>query len=95
MSHPVKRRRHSPEFKAKVALAAARGDRTLNELAKEFGVSPVQISQWKRKLLEGAPHVFGRQERQVDAEALAAPLYQEIGRLKMELYWLKKVGPVG
>ncbi len=95
MSDTRKRRRHSPEFKAKVALEAAKGEKTLSQLASEFGVAPVQISQWKRQLLEGATDLFGRKRREVDPDALTAPLYQEIGRLKMELDWLKKkAGPV-
>jgi len=96
MSNTKKRRRHSPEFKAKVAIEAAKGNKTLSQLASEYGVAPVQISQWKRQLLEGATEVFGRKRQTVDPEALTAPLYQEIGRLKMELDWLKKkAGPVG
>ncbi len=96
MSDTKKRRRHSPEFKAKVALEAAKGEKTLSQLASEFGVAPVQISQWKRQLLEGATELFGRKRREVDPDTLTAPLYQEIGRLKMELDWLKKkAGPVG
>ena len=76
-----------PEFKARVALE---GDKTSNQLASEYEVSPVQVSQWKSQLLRGVPELFGRVQREVDREALQAPLYQEIGRLKMELDWLKK-----
>jgi len=90
MSKTRKRRRHFPEFKAKVAIEAAKGDRTLSQLASEYGVAPVQISQWKRQLLEGATEVFGRKRQAVDPATLTAPLYQEIGRLKMGLDWLKK-----
>ncbi len=95
MSDTKRRRRHSPEFKVKVALEAAKGEKTLRQLASEFEVAPVQISQWKRRLLEGATDLFGRKRQEVDPDALTAPLYQEIGRLKMELDWLKKkVGPI-
>ena len=85
-----KRRRHALEFKGKVALEAAKGEKTLSQLTNEYGAASVQISQWKCQLLEGIPTVFGRKQEAVDAEALTAPLYQEIGRLKMELDWLKK-----
>jgi transposase-like protein len=83
------RKHHPPEFKAKVALEAAKGDRTLAQLAAEFGVSSIQICQWKRQLLEGVTQVFSRKEP-VSAEEISAPLFQEIGRLKMELDWVKK-----
>ena len=87
---PAKRKRHKPEFKAQVALEAYRGDQTNNPLACEHEVAAVQVSQWKRQLLQGVPEVFGRTRPEVDPDALTAPLYQEIGRLKMELDWLKK-----
>ncbi len=73
-----------------VALAALKGDKTLAQLSSEFGVCSVQISQWKAQLLQQLPNAFQHQERPVRAETLTAPLYQEIGRLKMELDWLKK-----
>ena len=90
-----KRRQHSGEFKAKVALAAIRGEKTVNELATEYGVHPVQITQWKRVLQEEAPRVLSsRRGRHVlveqEEEALKASLYQQIGQLKVELDWLKK-----
>jgi putative transposase len=87
------RKRHGAGFKAKVALAAAKGDRTLGELASQFGVHPTQIHQWKRQLIERADEVFktpGSQPRGKEQEALQAKLYEEIGRLKVELEWLKK-----
>jgi transposase-like protein len=86
------RRRFSADFKFKVALEATKGLKTLNELSSEFGVHPNQISDWKRDLLESGPTVFSnplaRQQRV--QEALQAELYEQIGRLKMELEWLKK-----
>jgi len=86
-----KRRKHSDEFKARVALDAVKGVRTLGELSSTYGVHPTVIAQWKRQLITGAPTVFvsagGKGESQ---EELTAPLYQEIGRLKMEVEWLKK-----
>ena len=87
----AKRRKHRPEFKAKVALEAQRGDKTANQIASENEVASVQVSQWKRTLTQRAPELFGRKTTDpVDTEALTAPLYQEIGRLKVELDWLKK-----
>lgn len=90
----VSRRRHSSEFKAKVALEAAKGQKTLSELATEFGVHPVQIAQWKRQLLDGLPAVFeGPSSRHASEHtALIDQLYQEIGQLKVELDWLQKKG---
>ena len=87
-----KRRNHTAAFKAKVALAAAKTDKTISELASEYEVHPNQITQWKKQLLAEAPQVFSstRTAKSDDAEALQARLYQEIGQLKVELDWLKK-----
>jgi len=87
-----KRRRHSPGFKAKVALEAARQSKTVAELAKTFQVHPVQISQWKKQLLDGAESLFrdGRRREHEDSQALQAELFERIGRLNMEIEWLKK-----
>jgi transposase-like protein len=86
------RRQHSAEFKAKVALDALRGERTINELAAEYGVHPVQITQWKKVVLEAVPKLFSsrRGAQSKEEEALRAALYQQIGQLKVELDWLKK-----
>lgn len=86
------RKKHSNEFKAKVALEAVKGVQSLSELATRHKVHPTQIAQWKKHLVEGAPEVFERGHSGVgiDAEGLTAPLYQEIGRLKMELDYLRK-----
>ena len=86
------RRRYGAEFKAKVALAAVRGDRTIAELAGQYEVHPSQITQWKRQLLEGLPGIFlGRRSRQEqEQQELTGRLYQQIGQLKVELDWLKK-----
>lgn len=87
-----KRKNHSQAFKAKVALDAVRGMHTLGELASLHKVHPTQIAQWKKQLLENAPSCFerGRACGALDAESLTAPLYQEIGRLKMERDFLQK-----
>ena len=87
-----KRKRHSAAFKAKVALEAAKQTRTVAELAKVFQVHPVQISQWKKQLLDGAESLFGdgRRREQEDGQALQAELYERIGRLNMEVEWLKE-----
>ena len=86
------RKIHSAEFKAKVALEAIRGYKTTNELASEYGVHPVQIAQWKKMAVEELPQVFGKRERkQMKAdESLQGALYEQIGKLQMELEWLKK-----
>ncbi|MCD6286240.1 MAG: transposase [Anaerolineae bacterium] len=87
-----KRRRYSAAYKFKVALATARGDKTQSQLAQEYQLHPSQISTWKRQLLEEGERVFerggGRSER--EQAAREAALYEQIGRLRMELEWLKK-----
>ena len=86
------RRQHSAAFKFRLALAAIKGERTVNELASEHGVHPTQISQWKRQLLDEGVEVFNRNgsHAQRDQVTVQAQLYEQIGRLKMELEWLKK-----
>ena len=87
-----KRRIFSAAYKAKVALAAAKGDKTLSELASQFGVYPNQISAWKKQLIDQLPELFedGRKRREPEADVERSQLYEEIGRLKVELDWLKK-----
>jgi transposase-like protein len=86
------RKRYSASFKAKVALEAAKQTRTTAELAKAYQVHPVQISQWKNQLLDGAESLFrdGRRRDRDDHEAIQAELYERIGRLNVEVEWLKK-----
>jgi transposase-like protein len=81
-------------FKAKVALAAFKGDKTLAQLAQEYGAHTTQVSTWKQRLLEGASELFEDRRRKRTTEAVPVDeLYQQIGRLKMELEWLKKKSP--
>lgn len=78
-------------FKAKVALAAAKGDKTLSELTKQFDVYPAQISAWKQQLLQRAEELFAdRRRKQAAATVDEQALFEQIGRLKMENEWLKK-----
>lgn len=92
-----KRNSHSAEFKAKVALEAIRGEKTVNEIAGSVGVHPGMIAQWKRQLLEGCPTIFTtRVDRAAqEQQSLVDCLYQEIGQLKVELDWLKKKSGLG
>ena len=87
-----KRRTFTDKFKAKVALDAIRGMKTLGELASEYQVHPNQISDWKKQLLSNVPELFARGIKKVaqTEEELTAPLYEEIGRLKMDVKWLEK-----
>ena len=88
----TKRKIHSAKFKAKVALEACRNDKTATELISTYRVSSSQISTWKKILIHDAIQLFesGRSKKRVDETTLTAPLYEEIGRLKIELDWLKK-----
>jgi len=86
------RKTFTGQFKAKVALEAIRGAKTANEIAQEFGVHPTQVGQWKKELQDSGAGVFDgkRGPKPVDPSSSQDRLYSEIGRLKMELDWLKK-----
>lgn len=87
-----KRRKHGAEIKAKVALEAIRGVKTVNQIAMNFGVHPVVVGQWKKHAVENFVEIFSK-ERDVDRAAFdrrESELYRQIGQLKVELDWLKK-----
>ena len=88
----TQRKQYSAECKARVALEALKGLKTVNELASTYGVHPTQIAHWKHRLQKEMPDIFStrRAKREQDQEALQAQLYQQIGQLKVELDWLKK-----
>ena len=92
MSEAKRRKVHTAEFKAKVALEALRVAKTINEIGQEYGVHPVQVGQWKKVIQEGARTLFvGKRGPKPLAEHREPELlYSEIGKLKMELDWLKK-----
>ena len=93
-----KRRQHSPALKAQVGLEALKEIQPVHAIAAKHGVHPTQVNQWKKEVCERLPEVFTKQA-DADTEAAKArekELYEEIGRLKMQLEWLKKkVGPLG
>jgi transposase-like protein len=86
------RRSHDGTFKARVALEAIKGEKTIAQIATEYGVHPNQIRQWRQKLLDELPQLFSdsRKSTEKDGEELQAELYRQIGQLKVELDWLKK-----
>ena len=91
------RKSYSASFKAQIALAAVKGDSTANELAGKHGIHPTLVSNWKQALLNGASSLFaegGKPARAPD-QPDPAELFEQIGRLKMELEWLKKKLPDG
>ncbi|MBK8200966.1 MAG: IS3 family transposase [Bdellovibrionales bacterium] len=88
------RKRHTPKRKFDVAIAALAGDKTVVDIAGKFKVHPTQVSQWKKQLIDSSLELFGAKRPQSEAnETLVSQLYEEIGRLKFELDWLKKKLP--
>lgn len=86
------RKQHSAQFKARVAIEAIRGEKTLSQLGSQFKVHPMQIAKWRKAALEQLPELFvdGRTRKANDSKPDNDGLYEEIGRLKVELDWLKK-----
>ena len=88
-----KRSTHSAEFKARVAMEAISGRKTIQEIAADHAIHPIQVSQWKRQLLDGASEMFTRGKKTKEKEegqAKESELFQQIGKLQMELEWPKK-----
>ena len=86
------RRSFSAEMKARIALEAIKGQKTIQEIASHYGVHPSQVTNWKRQAVEGTPSLFvdRRSQSGTSEEDLKAELYQQIGQLQVELDWLKK-----
>ena len=86
------RKSYTAEFKAKVALEAVKGDKPLSELASKYDVHPSQVTQWKKDLLSNLPDIFSgkKKKQEKQREHTEAKLFEEIGRLKVEVDWLKK-----
>jgi transposase-like protein len=86
------RKSHNSAFKAKVALEAIKGEKTLTQLSSEFGVHPNQIGQWRKQVLKALPDLFSnyRHKEDKEQENLISELYRQIGQLKVEMDWLKK-----
>ena len=86
------RKQYSPKFKSRVAIEAIRGEKTLSQLGSQFKVHPIQIAKWRKTALDQLPEVFvdGRTRKGRNGETDSEALYAEIGRLKVELDWLKK-----
>ena len=88
----MKRKKYSKELKSKVALAAIKGNQTANEIASEFGIHVGLINRWKKEAIEALPLVFGNNQakQNKETEKERDRLYQQIGKLQVELDWLKK-----
>jgi len=86
------KKRYGSKFKARVSLESVKGEKTAAELASQYGVHATQITRWKKHMLENLPELFSNKhdKDREDAEKLQAELYRQIGRLKVELDWLKK-----
>lgn len=87
-----RRKRYDSRFKAEVAIEAIKNQRTVAQIASEYGVHPNQVSQWKKQVLDQLPDLFtnGRSKSTTDSDPLVDELYRQIGQLKVELDWLQK-----
>ena len=86
-----KRKTHSPQFKAKVALAAIQNDETTAQIASRFGVHPTMVSTWKQQVLDGAADIFDRNHKsKKQVETQIDELYRQIGQLKVENDFLSR-----
>ena len=92
MKKKRERKQYSADLKAKIAVEAMKGQRTIQEIGSHYGIHPNQVTNWKRQLLEGATDIFsnGRVRAEEADEQLKAELYQQIGKLQVDLEWLKK-----
>ena len=88
----AQRKRHAGQFKARVAIEAIAGHKTVNQIAAEYGIHPSQVNKWKKDAVERLPDILsdGRSSKDGRQEELEARLYQQIGQLTMELGYLKK-----
>ena len=87
-----RRKRYDGQFKAQVAIEAIKNQRTVAQIASEYGVHPNQVSQWKKQVLDQLPELFTNQRSKstTDSDQLVDELYRQIGQLKVELDWLQK-----
>ena len=92
MRKKKQRKQYSADLKAKIALEAVKGQRTVQEIASHYGIHPTMVTNWKKQVVEGAAEIFGNgQIHAAEAdEQLKAELYQQIGKLQVDLDWLKK-----
>jgi len=88
----IMRRKHDASFKARIALEAVKGEKTIAQLASDYAIHPNQIRQWRQQLLDMLPEIFSnrRPQQEKARDELEAELYRQIGQLKVELDWLKK-----
>ena len=86
------RKQYSADLKAKIAMEAVKGQRTIQEIASHYEVHPNMVTKWKKQVVDGVPEIFsnGRAQASEADEHVQAELYQQIGRLQVEVEWLKK-----
>ncbi len=86
------RKKYSAELKARIAVEAVKGQRTIQEIASHYSIHPTMVTNWKRQLLDGVSNIFsnGREQAAESEEEVRSELYQQIGKLQVEVDWLKK-----